>query len=474
MKDYPVIFKAYDIRGIYPNEIDEEIAFRIGKAFPKFLSKNRRKKLKIVIGRDNRLSSDSLLKAVKKGIKTQRAHIIDIGLSPTPLLYFGVNLLKADGGINVTASHNPAEYNGFKLAREGGISFSDLEIEDFKDMVLREKSQDNRRGFGTEEKKEVLDKYLKFNLKFLDKSKIIPLTVVIDTANAVCGILIKNLVKKLKKIKIHHLFAKLDGRFPNHNPDPSREENLRPLRAEILKRKADFGVALDGDGDRIIFLDEKGRFIRGDFITALISKLILRENPGEKILYEITSTKVIREVIEENEGRPIESKVGTSFIHERMRRENIIFGGEISGHYYLRENNFLETPFFVLFKILEEISVQKVPLSEMISPLKRYVSSGVINFEIKDKKGVMKKVERYFLSKVKKISVLRAKRAGSYFKKRKGYKISHLDGVKIEAKDFWILVRPSNTEPLLRLSIEANNKKILKEKIKEVKRILKV
>jgi len=476
MEKYSAIFKAYDIRGVYPKEIDEEIAFKIGREFYQFIKGNKKNNLTIVVGKDNRLSSDTLTKAVKKGIKTQGGNIIDIGLATTPLLYFGVRFFKAKGGINVTASHNPSEYNGFKLVREKAIPFTEREIKNLGKIVLDEKiiHKNNQRFLGQENKKDVLNEYLKFNLKFLEQSKIAPLKIVIDTANGVCGILIKELTKKLKKVKIYHLFPNLNGKFPNHIPDPSRAENLKSLKTEVFKRKADFGVGLDGDGDRIIFVDEKGRFIRGDFITALVSKIILREKPGEKILYEITSTKVIREAIEENGGKPIESKVGTSFIHEKMRKENIIFGGEISGHYYFRENDFLETPLFVLFKIIEEISIQNKSLSKIILPFKKYVSSGVINFEIKNKIGAMKKVENYFLSKAKKTSVLRAKRAGSYFKKKKGFKISHLDGVKIDAKDFWILVRPSNTEPLLRLSIEADNKKILNQKIREVKRILGV
>ena len=454
MKKYSTIFKAYDIRGVYPTEIDEKIALRIGKAFSQFLQKEKKRNLAIVIGRDNRLSSGSLIAAVKRGIKAQRDNVIDISLVTTPIVYFGVRFFKADGGIIVTASHNPKEYNGIKLVREDAIPLTDREINDLGIIALQGKTpyEKDRKVLGAEHKRDILSEYIKFNLKFLDKSKIRPLKIVIDTANGVCGILVKKLAKKLNKITIYHLFSELNGEFPNHIPDPSREENLKSLQAKVLKVKADFGVAFDGDGDRIIFLDEKGKFIRGDFITALISRLILRENPGEKILYEITSTKVIKEVVQEGRGKPIECRTGTSFIHDKMRRENIFFGGEISGHYYFRENNFLETPLFVLFKIMEEISVQKIPLSKMILPLKRYVSSGVINFKIENKEDAMKKVEQYF--------------------KKKGFKISHLDGVRIEAKDFWLLVRPSNTEPLLRLSIEANNKKILNQELREVKRVL--
>lgn len=475
MKIDPEIFKAYDIRGTYPDKVNKEIALQFGRAFYEFLKRSKKKPLTIVVGKDNRLSSNVLARALKEGIKMQGGNIIDIGLATTPMLYFGVAFFGADGGINVTASHNPPEYNGFKPVRERAVPLSgDTGIFEIREM-LQENKIPKRKVKGREVKKRILNEYIKSNLKFLDQSKVSPLKIVIDTANAVCGTLIQNLAKKLRKIKIYHLFAKLDGSFPNHNPDPLLKENLRFLQKEVIRRKADFGVGFDGDGDRIIFVDEKARPISGDLITALIAKIILKEKPGEKILYDIRSSRIVKEVIKKNRGVPVKSRVGHSFICQKLREENAYFGGEFSGHYYLRLKRkiFLENTLFVLFKIIEELSQQKKPLSKLISPFQKYVSSGEINFEIEDKKGAMKKVEDYFLSKVKKTSILRAKRAGSYFKKRKGYKISHLDGVKIDAKDFWILLRPSHTEPLLRLSIEADNKKILKEKIKEVKKILK-
>ncbi|PIU42959.1 MAG: phosphomannomutase/phosphoglucomutase [Parcubacteria group bacterium CG07_land_8_20_14_0_80_35_11] len=484
MKIDPEIFKAYDIRGTYPDKINKEIALQIGRAFYEFLRKDNKKPLTIVVSRDNRLSSNILAKALKTGIKIQGGRVIDIGLSTTPMLYFGVIFLGADGGINVTASHNPPEYNGFKPVREKAVPLSgDTGIYKIREMVQKDKIV-ARKTRGEEVKKNILNEYINFNLKFLDRSKILPFKIVVDTANAVCGVLIKELAKKLKRIypergrriKIYHLFAELDGRFPNHNPDPLEKENLKFLQKEVLKRKADFGIGLDGDGDRIIFVDEKARTISGDLITALIAKRILQERPGEKILYDIRSSRVVKEIIKENRGLPILSRVGHSFIAQKLIEKDAFFGGEFSGHYYLKikEDAFSEVPLFALFKIMEELSRQRKPLSKLVVPYQKYVSSGEINFKIQDKKGAMKKVENYFLSKAKKTSVLRAKRAGSYFKRKKGFKLSHLDGVKIEAKEFWILVRPSNTEPLLRLSIEANNKKILNQKIKEVKRVLGV
>ena len=457
MEIYPEIFKAYDIRGTYPDKVDKKIALQIGRAFYEFLRRGKKRSLTIVVGKDNRLSSNVLAKALKEGIKMQGGNVIDIGLSTTPMLYFGVIFLKADGGINVTASHNPPEYNGFKPVREKAIPLSgDTGIYKIREMIQKNKIS-KRKAKGKEIKKKILNEYVKFNLKFLDQSKILPLTIAIDTANTVCGVLIKDLTKKLKRIKIYHLFPESDGRFPNHNPDPLVKENLRFLQKEVKKRRADFGIGFDGDGDRIIFVDEKARPISGDLITALIAKIILRERPGKKILYDVRSSKVVEEIIKKNKGVPIESRVGHSFIAQKLKEENAFFGGEFSGHYYLKvkEGAFSEVPLFALFKIIGELSRQKKPLSKIIAPFQKYVSSGEINFRIDDKQGAMKKVERCF-------------------KKKKGYKISHLDGVKVEGKDFWLIVRPSNTEPLLRLSIEADNKQILKQKIREMKSILKV
>jgi len=452
MKINPEIFKPYDIRGVYPKQINEKIAFEIGRAFVQFLKRKKRKKTKIIVGRDNRISSSSLARGLKQGIKTQNAQIVDIGLSTTPMLYFGINLLNADGGVMVSASHNPAEYNGFKLTREKAIPISEnTGIQEIKKIIIQ-KSFKRSSSKGEEKKKRIMREYIRFNLSFLDQLKLSPLKIVIDTANAVSGILIKPLERRIKKIKIYHLFWKLDGRFPYHQPDPLKKENLKSLQKEVLKRKADLGVAFDGDGDRIIFVDEKGKVISGDLITALLARIILKKNPNEKILYDIRSSDVVKETIKENRGIPVESRIGHSFIKEKMRKENIAFGGELSGHYYLRENNFCEAPFFVLFKIMEEISVQNKPLSKIISPFKRYVSSGEINFKIKDKQKAMERLENYF--------------------KNKALQVSHLDGVKLKFKDHWILLRPSNTEPLLRLVIEAKNQKILNKKIKEVRKLI--
>jgi len=292
----------------------------------------------------------------------------------------------------------------------------------------------------------VLKEYIAFNLKDFDLEKILPFKIVIDTANSVSGILIPEIFKKIN-CKIYHLFSELDGNFPNHNPDPLVKENLTFLQKEVKKRKADFGIAFDGDGDRIIFLDERGKIISGDFITALLSQIILKAHSGEKIIYDIRSSNIVKETIKRYGGIPLVSRIGHSFFKEKMRKENIIFGGELSGHYYSKKDYFSEAPIFVLFKILEEMTKSKNKLSQLIEPFKKYFYSGEINFKVKNKKKVLKTLENKF------------SQSGNILK---------TDGLRIDFPDFWFLVRPSQTEPLLRLVLEARTKKLMEEKKQEI------
>jgi len=445
MKINPQIFRAYDIRGIYPKELDERAAYLIGRAFVKFFKKPR---LKIVVGRDNRLSSPSLFKALTKGIIDQGADVIDIGLSTTPMHYFTVAHFKFDGGVMITASHNPPQYNGFKFVREKAIPISEKTgLKEIKKLTTRPGNVITRPGRVV--KKEVLKDYIEFNLKDFHLKKIKPLKIVIDTANAVPGILVPKIFKKTN-CKIYYLFAKLDGSFPNHLPSPHEEKNLKSLKKEVLRKKADLGIAFDGDGDRVIFVDEKGKMIPGDLITALLASLILKENPGEKVLCDVRSSNIVRDVVKEMGGIPVIGRIGHSFIKERMRRENIIFQGELNGHYYLRTHYFCEAPFFVIFKILEEISRNRKSISELVKPFQKYSHSGEINFKVKNKKKVFKTLEDKF----------------------RGGEILKIDGLRIDFPNWWFNVRPSHTEPLLRLVVEARTKKLMEQKIKEIKSII--
>jgi len=446
MKINPNIFRAYDIRGVYPREINEEATYFIGRAFIKFL---RKINLKIVIGQDNRVSSPSLFKALTKGMIDEGSNVINIGLSTTPMLYFTVAHFKFDGGINITASHNPFQYNGFKMVREKAIPISEKSgIKEIKNLALEGKFQTTEKGKIT--KKEVLKEYIRFNLEN-DLKEIKPFKIVVDTANAVSSIVVPKILKKID-CKIFHLYSKLDGTFPNHPPDPHIEENLKVLKKKVLTKKADLGIAFDGDGDRIVFVDEKGKRIPGDLITTLLVKLILKTHPGEKILCDVRSSNIIREVTKKAGGKPVMGRIGHSFIKEKMRKENIIFQGELNGHYYFREHYFCEAPFFAMLKILEEITKSGKTISGLVKPFKKYFHSGEINFRIKD----------YHLPDAKKIILEKLER-----RYKKG-QISHLDGLRIDFKDWWFNIRSSHTEPVLRLVVEAETEKLMEEKKKEL------
>ncbi|MDI6602697.1 MAG: phosphomannomutase/phosphoglucomutase [Patescibacteria group bacterium] len=442
IKINPDIFRAYDIRGIFPSTINEDSAYLIGRAFVKFLKKPRPN---VVVGRDNRLSSPTLFKSLIKGLTNQGAKVIDIGLSTTPMLYWTCAHYNFDGGIMITASHLGKEFNGFKLVREKAISIN-KKTGLKKIQKLTRKLGNVITKPGKIIKKKVLKDYLEFNLKDFDLRNFRKLKIVIDTANAVPGILTPELKKKLP-IQIYSLFEKLDGNFPNHLPDPLIKENLSYLQKEVKNKKANLGVAFDGDGDRVIFVDEKGEVISGDLITAFLVNLILKINPGAKILYDIRSSKIVEEVIKKGGGKAVVWKIGHSFIKEKMRKENIFFAGEFSGHYYTKKDYFSEAPLFVLLKILEVISQTKKNLSFFIKPLKKYFHSGEINFKVKDKKKILKILEEKF--------------------NRDG-KVLEIDGLRIDFKDWWFLARSSGTENLLRLVVEAKTKKLMEKRKKEL------
>jgi len=456
--DLEKIFKtgAYDIRGIYPKEVDEEIAFKIGQGFVKFLNETKKTKskkgarLKIVVAQDNRISSPSLYKSLSRGIIEAGADIINIGLATTPMFYFAVAFYGFDGGVVVTSSHNPAQYNGFKLVREKAIPISGRTgLQEIKKFALSKKITVKKRGKIV--KKKILRDYVKFNLKKINTKKFSSFKITIDTANSVAGILLSDIFKKTP-LKISYLFKKLDGSFPNHDPNPLKKQNLKFLRKDVLKRKSDLGIAFDGDGDRIFFVTEKAEIVSGDILTALISDIILKDRPKEKIIYDVRSSNIIKETVEKRGGIPLMSGVGHSFIKEKMRKENALFAGELSGHYYSRDHFFYECPFSVLFLILKEMTETKKTLSQMVKPFKKYYHSGEINFRVEDKKKILSKIDKKF--------------------GKKG-KVSRIDGLKIEFSDWWLSLRVSNTEPFLRLIIEAKTKKILDKNKKKVIALIK-
>jgi len=440
------IFKAYDVRGIYPDELDEELAYKTGRAFITFLKVN-----KVAVSQDMRKSSNSLKKELIRGITDQGADVIEVkGLCSTPRSYFACWFLKSKGSIMVTASHNPGKYNGFKFTREKAIPISgDTGIKDIEKLVLKNKFKDVKKK-GKVVKKDITLDYKKHILKFIDVKKIKKLKVVIDAGNGMGGRDMELVLGKLP-LKVVKLYFKPDGSFPNHEANPLKEENLKDIKKKVLSEKADFGIAIDGDADRVFFIDENSETIPADFITCLIAEEILKKNKG-KVLFDLRSSWVVKEVIEKNKGKAGMCRVGHAFIKEQMRREKAIFAGELSGHFYFKDNFYTDSAIIAALKVIQIISLKGKKLSSLVEPLKKYYASGEINSKVKDKKGKMKELAKKYSSG----------------------KISWLDGVRVDFKDWWFNVRASNTEPLLRLNLEAKTKKLMEEKRDEVLGVIRI
>jgi len=435
------IFKAYDIRGVYPSEINKELAYKIGRAFVKFLNVKN-----VVVGKDYRIGGKELYEGLTKGINDQGADVWDIGFCSAPSLYFAVNFLKADSGIMITASHNPKEYNGFKFTREKAIPISrDTGLKDIQKIA--EDNFKNVKLKGKIIKKDIFKEYIKFVKGFIKDIK--PLKIVIDCGNGVDGVFVKETLKGLG-LEVIELFFKPDGNFPNHDPNPLKKESLDILKEKMKQNKAELGVAIDGDGDRIFFITKDEEIVPGDFITILIAEDFLEKDKNQTVLYDLRVSNIVPEKIKEFGGRPEMCRVGHSFIKEQMRDKNAVFAGELSGHFYYKDAFFTDSAIITLIKILNIISKKQKKLSELIKPYKKYFHSGEINSKVRDKEGKIKELER----------------------KYKNGKISHLDGIRVDFKDWWFNVRASNTEALLRLNLEAKSEKMMKEKVKEILKIL--
>jgi phosphomannomutase len=437
------IFKAYDVRGIYPKEINKELAYKIGRAFVRFLKVNQ-----VVVGRDCRLGGKELYDGLVKGITEEGANVINIGFCSSPFMYFAVNYLNAPSGIMITASHNPKEYNGFKFTKQKAIPISgDTGIKDIEKLVKEGKFNDSHK------ERKVIDEdiskdYIAFLKKFVKNwGKI---KVVIDCANGMAGPFVSEVIKGTK-LDVTNLFFKCDGRFPNHDPNPLKGESLKKLRKKMKEVNADLGVAFDGDADRIFFITDEEEIVPADFITCLIAKEYLNDNPGAKILYDLRSSWITKECIEENNGVALMSRVGHAFIKAQMRKEKAIFAGELSGHFYFRDTSYTDSGILAFIMIMNLLSAEKKKLSELIKPLKKYFASGEINSEVKDKNAKMKELAEIY----------------------KDGKVSWLDGVRIDFTDWWFNVRPSNTEPLLRLNLEAKSKQLMEEKRDEILKIIR-
>ncbi|MBI1971040.1 phosphomannomutase/phosphoglucomutase [Candidatus Woesearchaeota archaeon] len=433
----PQIFKAYDIRGLYPEELNQDSAYRIGRALVCFLQCPH-----VVVGHDMRASSKPLSEALIKGITDQGADVTFIGLCSTPMLYFTAKT--AEAAIMITASHNPAQYNGFKFCRNNCIPISgDDGIKDLQALATNNTFPSSA-SKGRVTKKEVLQDYIQYNLSFLSPLSLRtkPLTIVVDTGNGMGGLTFPAVFKNIPSCKYIPLYHELDGNFPNHEANPIKEENLHDLQQAVLASHADLGIATDGDGDRCILVDENGKTVTADLMTALIAQYLLEKKKGQKnaaILYDLRASNIVPETILACGGTPVMSRVGHSFVKKLMREKKILFGGELAGHFYYQENEYTESTIIttmLLLNILRDRNSEQKPLSELVKPLRKYYHSGEINFEVSDKEGTMKRIATALPDG----------------------KLITLDGIKIEYPTWWCSVRASNTEPVLRLIVEAETK----------------
>ncbi|ACZ38790.1 phosphomannomutase/phosphoglucomutase [Sphaerobacter thermophilus] len=445
MQNVAEIFKAYDVRGVYPQELNPEIAYKIGRALVVYL-----KAKQVVVGRDMRVSSPALASAIIDGILDQGADVCDIGLVSTDSLYFAVGKSGYDAGVMVTASHNPPEYNGFKLCRQEARPLSmDQGIGEIRDLVLRNQFPDPPSP-GTVHSKEILDDFADHVLSMIDTKSVRPLKVVVDAGNGMAGKVVPAVFGRLP-LQVVPLYFELDGRFPNHLANPLEPENVVDLRRAVLEHKADLGIAFDGDADRMFILDEHGQFVGGDMITALVSKSLLRKHPGASIVYNLICSRAVPETIEREGGKAIRSRVGHSFIKAKMREHDAIFGGEHSGHFYFRDNWYADSGIIAALTVIELLSQEGVTMSEALKPLDQYYRSGEINSEVADQQAVLRRLESRFSDG----------------------QLDYLDGLTVNYPDWWFNVRPSNTQPLLRLNVEANDPALLEEKTQAVLSVIR-
>jgi len=442
----PSIFKAYDIRGVYPDDFNEESAYAIGCALI-----CHTKAEKVVVGKDIRLSSDSLEDALVRGITDQGGDVIKIGQATTPMLYYASGKLAVDVGIIITASHNPAEYNGLKLCRKNAVPIGEgAGMEEIKALAINN-------IFPSAKKRGIIEENNGFLRHYLDHTKrfFIPhakkIKVVFDFANAM-GIIDKNVFSELSEfIEPIYLYDNFDGRFPNHEANPLKIQTLAALQDKVLETGADLGASFDGDADRVGFVDEKGTIVPMDFSTALIAKEILKKHPGGLVLVDLRSSNAVKEYIEKSGGRVALCRVGHSLIKKQMREEGAIFAGELSGHYYFDENFKAELSGLATIMIMNLINESGRKLSELTQDLKKYFHSGEINSDVVNKSEVFSKLKE----------------------KYKTGRLNELDGVRIDFADWWFNVRASNTEPKIRLNLEAKTQSLMEEKRDELLDIIR-
>jgi phosphomannomutase len=435
------VFKAYDVRGVYPSELDEEGAYAIGRAFVEEFEPKT-----IAVGRDVRLSSPAMAAAMIRGAVDGGAEVLDLGLVGTEMVYFAVGDRDLDGGIMVTASHNPKEYTGAKIVRAGALPVGgDSGLMAIRDRATR--GFEDPRGGGSVREVDIWPDYVDRVLSFIDLDAIRPLKVVIDAANGMGGVMLPPVLERLP-IEATRYYFEPDGSFPNHEPNPLLPENREFIVERTMSEGADFGVAFDGDADRCFFVDDQGNFVPGDFVTALFAESVLEKEPRSKIIYDVRASWAVPETIEHAGGTPLINRVGHAFIKQRMREEGAVFGGEVSGHYYFRGFSQADSGVIPFLLMLELVSKKGQKLSEILRPFSdRYFLTGELNTPVPDVDAKLQELEQRF--------------AGDG-------EVTHLDGVSVDADDWHFNVRPSNTEPLLRLNLEARSEELMERKRDEV------
>jgi phosphomannomutase len=441
------IFKAYDVRGLCPEEIDEPTAERIGCALTQQLGA-----ASMGVGMDPRPSSPGLLEAFARGAAAAGASVVDFGAVPTEMLYYGVASRGLDGGAMVTASHNPPQYNGMKLVGAGALPLSGEQgMPELMKRTLALETLPSAPGDVTRRKEDLYPSYVKHLHGFVDVAAFKACKVVMDAANGIAGKLAP-LVFSGTPIRCVEMFFEVDGTFPNHEPNPLLEENTRMIRERVLAEKADLGIAWDGDADRCFFIDENGESVPGDFVTALLAEALLARHPGAAILYDLRASRAVPDTISANGGVPLINRVGHAFFKQRMRREAILFGGEVSGHYYFRDNYNADSGFVPALLILELLSKKDATMAELLEPLRRrYFISGEINSTVDDAAATFARLEARYGDGT----------------------VSRLDGVSVDFHDWHFNVRASNTEPLVRLNVGADSRALMEEKRDEVLRIIR-
>ena len=439
------IFKAYDVRGLYPEEVNEDAARQIGRGFVAYLNAKR-----IAVSRDMRLSSPAVAAAFIEGAREQGADVVDYGMLATDMMYFAVARDGHDGGAQITASHNPKQYNGIKLVRREAFPLSgEAGLGEIRDMIVNNTLPAPAAKRGGISQRDVLDDYVKHVLSFIDTKIIKPFNVVLDAGSGMAGLVAPKLFERLP-CRTTKLCFEIDGTFPHHEANPLIEENRRDIVERVVRDRADIGIAWDGDADRCFFIDGAGEFIAGDFVTALLAEAFLLKNPGAKIVYDVRASYAVKDMVAKYGGSALMNRVGHAFFKRRMREEGAIFGGEVTGHYYFRDNFFADNGFIPAVLMLELMSHKGQTLQELVAPLKeKYFISGEINTKMPDHRVVQEKLD-----------ALAARYSDA--------KVYAMDGTSVEYPDWHFNVRASNTEPLIRLNLEATTEQKMEQKRDEV------